>query len=123
MEYISTSLKEKYNHDIARLQEKRKHKNLPSFKKWYKLQIKDEQTFLLNKKFKGIPGRKAPNFTNKFITKFKVGNSKFLKIIGYRLLKLYDLLRKNKRHKEKELENAKSLLNKCWFVSTTDNLD
>ena len=112
-----------YNHDIARLQEKRKHKKLPSFKKWYRLQIKDEQTFLLNKKFRGIPGRKAPHFTNKIQKMLKIGKSKSLKIMGYKTLRIYDTLRKNRRHKERELENAKSLLNNCWFVSITKNLD
>ncbi|MFB6226470.1 MAG: sulfotransferase family 2 domain-containing protein [Candidatus Paceibacteria bacterium] len=108
-----------YNHDIARMNSNKK----PSFKKWYKLQIKDEQTFLLNKKFKGIPGRKAPKFTNNFISKFKVGNSKTLKLLGYKVLKIYDFFRKGKRNKESEFENAKRLLENCWTVSTTDNLD
>jgi hypothetical protein len=110
-----------YNHDIARLQENKtkKYKKLPSFKKWYKSQITDEQCFLLNKKFKGIPGRKAPNFTNNFITKFNVGNNKFLKMLGFKLLKIIY----KKRNKKQEFENAKKLIKKSWFATTTDKLD
>ncbi|MFW5847268.1 MAG: sulfotransferase family 2 domain-containing protein, partial [Nanoarchaeota archaeon] len=106
-----------YNHDIARLNENKETMKQISFKKWYKQQINDEQVFLLNKKFKGIPGRKAPNFTNNFITKFRVGNLKFLKMLGFKLLKIFY----SKRNKKQEFENAKSLIDKCWFVTTTDN--
>lgn len=108
-----------YNHDIARMDSS----NAPSFKKWHKIQMEDEQTFLLNKKFKGKKGRKAPNFLNNVISILKIGKSKRLKILGFRLLKIYDFFRRGKRDKESEFENAKRLIEKCWLVSTTDSLN
>lgn len=112
-----------YNHDMSRLNKHKEMKKNISFKKWYKLQMKNEQVFLCNKKFKGISGRKAPSFTNKIITKFDIGHNRILKMAGYRLLKVLDVFRKSNKNEKKELENAKKLLDNCWFVSTTKNLD
>lgn len=108
-------IESQYNHDMKRIKSDKK----PLFKKWYKSQIKDELCFLLNKKYKGIFGRKTPSFTNSFISKFNVGNSKFLKMTGFKILKLINI----SRDKEKELENAKKLLDKCSFICFTENLD
>lgn len=104
-----------YNHDISRMTSNKK----PIFKKWYKTQIKDELCFLLNKKFKGIPGRKIPITSPRIVKYLRIGTSKIIKMIGFKIFKALHL----KRNKKQELENAKYLLNKCWFIGITEHLD
>jgi hypothetical protein len=40
-------------------------------------------------------------------------------MLGFKLLKTFYF----KRNKKQEFENSKFLLDKCWFVTTTDNLN
>jgi len=108
-----------YNHEVNTLSSKSK----PSFKKWYKMQLKNEQVFLCAKKFRGEQGRKTPEFTKRYVNKPWFYKSKTLKTIGYKILKVYLSFKSNKKSLLTDLEQSKKLVEKCWFVGLTENLD
>lgn len=94
-----------------------------SFWKWYKTQPKNELVDFLDMKFKGKKGSKL-NLPDKIIPILnffiRPKNYLFFKKI-YRLLKKIQEISKNKQ--KQKFENAKKLIDKCWYVGFIPRLD
>jgi hypothetical protein len=114
-----------------------------SFDEWYKNQIKNEMVHFLNLKYKGsessrihIPKIFSPiiriiPFANKAVYEgYKIQDLlvKSDKKISYKMIYLLQTLlfkifwfnKSNQKNDRKKLENAKKLLDLCWFVGITE---
>lgn len=103
-----------YNQDMIPL----KSKVIP-FNRWYKLQIRNEITLFYDRKSRGIRESRMsiPHFILPLVKKIKPMKSKF-KMIALRFI-----TKKLSKAKHDSLQNAKKLLNKCWYIAITENLD
>ncbi len=90
-------------------------KKIP-FDKWYKNQIKNEMVNFLDLKFKGSESSRmrVPKFLLPLIQKVNYKKIYFAQTVAFNLLNL------NKKNDTKKLENAKKLLDLCWFVGITE---
>lgn len=107
-----------YNYSMNNFSEK----DLVSFNKWYKTQINNEMCRFLDRKLKGKTGIQVSSTSYKLMRGFKlrksIKNLLFAKSIFKKLLFF-----RGKKLQKKEFENAKKLLNKCWFIGITKELD
>ena len=96
-----------------------KEKNIIPFDKWYKNQIKNELVHVLDLKFRGSESTRI-NVPKPFLPILRRLNYKtfyFIQAIMFNLLGL------NKRNNTKKLENAKKLLDLCWFIGLVEKDD
>jgi hypothetical protein len=84
---------------------------------WYKNQMKNDLINFLDLKYKGSESSRihTPKIFMPFIRKLNYKTFSFLQNIASHLLKI-----RGNREKEK-LENAKKLLDLCWFVGIVEN--
>ena len=97
-------------------------KNLIPFGIWYKNQIKNEMVHVLDLKFKGSESTTihTPRIFIPLIKKLNYKSFYFIQSIAFNL---FGLTKRNKKTDFKKLENAKKLLDLCWFVSIIENSD
>jgi len=90
-------------------------KNLIPFGIWYKNQIKNEMVHVLDLKFKGSESTTihTPRIFIPLIKKLNYKSFYFIQSIAFNL---FGLTKRNKKTDFKKLENAKKLLDLCWFV-------
>ncbi|MFZ1970835.1 MAG: sulfotransferase family 2 domain-containing protein [Candidatus Nanoarchaeia archaeon] len=101
------------SHYNAKMQDE--EKKIP-FDKWYKNQIKNEMVNFLDLKFRGSESSRmrVPRFILPLIKRVSYKTVYFFQTI------LFNLFNLNKKNDLKKLENAKKLLDLCWFVGTTE---
>ena len=94
-------------------------KNPIPFDEWYKNQIKNEMVHFLNLKYKGSGSSRlhTPKILLPFIRKLNYKTTYLIQTIIFNLLGL------NRKNDSKKLENAKKLLDLCWFVGIIENSD
>ncbi len=94
-------------------------KKLIPFNQWYKNQIKNEMVHFLNLKYKGSGSSRipVPDFLLPLIRKLSYKATYIIQTIIFNLLGL------NNKNDSKKLENAKKLLDLCWFVGVIENSD
>lgn len=94
-------------------------KNPIPFDEWYKNQIKNEMVHFLDLKFKGSESSRihTPKFFMPIIRRLNYKTTYLIQTVIFNLLGL------NKKNDPKKLENAKRLLDLCWFVGIIENSD
>ena len=97
--------------------------NVP-FWKWYKSQLKNEMVYFLDMKFRGKEGAKAnlPRNTLPFFGKIFQNKKVYLffqKIYGSYIT----FFQSSQKIQKRKLENAKKLLDQCWYIGFVSNLD
>ncbi len=90
-------------------------KRIP-FDKWYKNQIKNEVVHILNLKLKGSESTRinTPKLFLPILRRLNYKTTYFIQTIMFNLFGL------NKKNNLKKLENAKKLLDLCWFVGISE---
>ncbi|MBS3086409.1 sulfotransferase family 2 domain-containing protein [Candidatus Pacearchaeota archaeon] len=90
-----------------------------SFDAWYKNQIKNEMVHVLDLKLKGSPSTRihTPSIFLPIIRKLNYKAFYFIQAF------IFNLLRLNKKNDYRKLENAKKLLDLCWFVAILEKSD
>jgi hypothetical protein len=94
------------------------------FWEWYKSQVKNEITHFLNMKYEGKPGAKAnlPKGTLSFFA--KIFKSKTVYLFFQKIYEKYiKLFKSSEKIQRAKLENAKKLLNKCWYIGFIPDLN
>ncbi len=94
-------------------------KKLIPFDKWYKNQIKNELVHFLDLKYKGSNATRI-HVSKIFLPILRNMNYKKTYFIQTIMFNLFGL---NKKNDLKKLENAKKLLDLCWFVGIIENSD
>ncbi len=89
------------------------------FDKWYKNQIKNEMVHVLDLKYNGSPSTRI-NTPNMFMPLIRKLNYKTTYSLQTAYFKIKGL---NKKNDVKKLENAKKLLDACWYVAITEKSD
>jgi hypothetical protein len=106
-----------YNSQIAK---KNITKGL-SFKEWYNLREKNEMTSFFDEKFRGVKRnhgmiRKIKEKLIEINEKIKGSETRKIKI-----KKVLQKINKQKNENHSKLENARKMLEKCWFIAITEN--
>ena len=104
------------SHYNAKMQKEKK--KIP-FDEWYKNQIKNEAVHVLDLKFKGSPSTRI-HTPKIFMPIVKRLNYKSFYLIQSFIFNLLSLNKTNKKADTKKLENAKKLLDLCWFIGITE---
>lgn len=99
-----------------------KETRLIPFNEWYKNQIKNEMVHVIDLKFKGSESTTI-NTPRIFIPLLKKLNYKSFYMLQSILFKILGLTKSNKNNDLKKLENAKKLLDFCWFVGIIEKSD
>src|SRR3989344_1488880 len=89
---------------------------------WYKNQIKNEMTHVLDLKFKGSESTRihTPKVFMPLIRKMNYKTFYFVQSI---IFKIFRLDKSDKERDRKKLENAKKLLDLCWFIVIIEKSD
>lgn len=96
-----------------------KEQNPIPFDKWYKNQIRNEMVHVLDLKYKGSASTRihTPNIFVPLLRKLSYKTTYMIQSV------VFNILRLNKRDDYGKLENAKKLLDACWFVGIIENSD
>jgi len=101
----------------------KKGENIP-FVKWYESQLKNEMVYFLDMKFRGKEGAKAnlPRNTLPFFG--KILQNKRVYLFFQKIYENYiSLFQSSQKIQKRKLENAKKLLEQCWYIGFVSNLD
>ena len=107
-----------YNYDVG------PHKEKTSFQKWYETLIKNEMVHFYSRKFLGKKGTRIsiPKFMLPILIKFRFMASPGKMFLSKFILNKYVNLRRGVgKTTKKDFENAKKLLELCWFVGIVGN--
>ena len=104
------------SHYNFKMQEEKK--KIP-FDEWYKNQIKNEMVHFLSLKFNGSESSRipTPRILMPIIKRLNYKSVYFIQTIFFKILRLN---KPNKREGLKKLEDAKKLLDLCWFVGVAE---
>ena len=104
------------SHYNAKMQ--KEAKKIP-FDQWYKNQIKNEIVHVLDLKFKGSPSTRihTPKIFMPIVKRLNYKTFYFIQSVIFNIL---GLNKPNREGDTKKLENAKKLLDLCWFVAITE---
>jgi len=95
------------------------HGKIPSFERWYRSRRKNEMVHFYSSKYGGNEDTsKVPSFFGKLNRLFP-GEEKRIYFLKFLLRKIGFL----EQNKEKEFENAKKMLDLCWFTGITEKSD
>lgn len=96
-----------------------KEKEPIPFDDWYKNQIKNEMVHVLDLKYRGSASTRihTPNIFVPLLRKLNYRTTYLIQSIFFNVFGL------NKKNDPKKLENAKKLLDVCWFVGIIENSD
>ncbi len=108
-----------YNFDMRNIPEK----EVISFKKWYKSRIDNEMCRYLFRKFQGKKGIQVSIPVYKTLKFFKITDSAKKLSLLRAIYRSISKVKRNKKQQEKEFQKAKEVLDLCWFVSVTENLN
>lgn len=108
-----------YNFEMRKVPEN----EIISFEKWYKSRMNNEMCRYLFRKFKGKGGIQVSVPVYKTLIFFKITDSAKKLSFLRGIYKLINKIKRNKKRQEKEFEKAKKMLDLCWFVSITENLN
>jgi len=97
--------------------------NIP-FWKWYKSQLKNEMVYFLDMKFRGKEGAKAnlQRSTLPFFAKI-FQNKKVYMFFQKNYENYISLFQSSQKTQKRKLENAKKLLEQCWYIGFVSTLD